>query len=140
VDWSNLQHTLRKRADAMGGQFAGIGRSVVDDRTAQQAVWVLFPAIASINGARNYLDLAEHAGASTVSWFGSPIDVTVEPTNAYGTVAMSWASPAGAGARWRSKGSAIFRPDGFVAELTEIVRDSWPRDLSTTRIEAVPAK
>jgi hypothetical protein len=113
VDWSNLQHTLRKRADAMGDQFAGIGHSVVDNRTAQQAVWVLFPAIAAMNGARNYLDLAEHAGASTVSWFGSPIDVTIEPANADGTVAMSWASPAGAGARWKSKGECHFSPGRF---------------------------
>jgi hypothetical protein len=118
ADWPNVQRALGPRADAMPNGYGRIGHSVIDDRTPQQATWPLFPAIEAMNRARSYLDLAERTGASTISWFGSPIDVTVEPANADGAVAMTWLSPSGAKAHPDSQGRAVFRRDGFPAKLT----------------------
>jgi hypothetical protein len=139
VDWPNVRRALARRADTMADGFGHIGHSVVDDRTADQATWPLFPAIEAMNSARSYLDLAERTGASTISWYGSPIDVTVEPANADGAVAMTWLSPAGAKAQPSSEGRATIRRDGFPAKLSQIVNDNGPRGPAqhVTEIEAM---
>ncbi len=137
IDWPSLQGTLQQRANSLGGVFGGIGRSVVDDRTAQQVGWVLFPAFDAMNRARSYYDVAKVTGASTVSWFGSPIDMTIGSED--GAVRMSWVSPAASGNAWVSKASVQFRRDGLVSHMTMTVRDPGISRQSTTIIdEAAP--
>jgi hypothetical protein len=137
ADWPALQRTLRQRADTLPGGFAfrSVGQSVVDDHDAHQVAWHLARGIEAMNFARSYLDFAKRTGASTVSWYGSPIDVTVAPADAEGAVAITWVSPSG-------EGRAMIRRDGFTARL---MRTSTPAGLSgsSTReiivIEAIAA-
>jgi hypothetical protein len=139
IDWPSVQRTLQRRANGLPGPFAGIGHSVVDERTSKQATWVLFPAFEAMNRARSYYDFAKQTGSSTISWYGSPIDVTIAPADANGAIALSWVSPAAAGANWSSKADAMLRKDGFVSRMTVVLRESdvLGRRRDTTAIEAV---
>ena len=130
ADWPVLQRTLRKRADALAGglAFRAIAYSVVD-HDAKQVAWHLVRAIEAMNFARSYLDLTQHIGPSTISWYVFPIDVTVEPDSADGAVIITWAAPSRANARPSNEGRAKFRRDGFTARL---VRTSIPPGVSDT--------
>jgi hypothetical protein len=145
ADWPALQGTLKRRADALPGGFAfrSVGHSVVDGHDAHQVAWHLARGIEAMNFARSYLHFTERTGASTISWYGSPIDVTVEPADAEGAVAITWVSRPTASARSDDEGHAIIRRDGFSAPL---MRTSTPAGLSgsPTReiiaIEAIAAR
>jgi hypothetical protein len=135
ADWPALQRTLRRRADTLPGGFAfrSVGHSVVDDHDAHQVAWHLARGIEAMNFARSYLDFAERTGASTISWYGSPIEVTVEPADAEGAVAITWVSgPA-------FEGHAIIRGDGFAAPLMRTATPAGLIGSSTREIIAIKA-
>lgn len=135
ADWPTLQRKLRERADTRLGGYSSVGYSVISN-DEKQVAWHLARPIEAMNFARSYLELAERTGASTISWYGTPINVTVEPANAEGAVAISWMAPS-------SDGHALFRPGGFTAQL---MRSATPAGLggSTVReiiaVEALAAK
>ncbi len=145
ADWPDVQRSLAQRADTFATDFnlRSVAHSVLDNNEAKQAIWRLAPAIEAMNFARSYLDFAQHTGASTISWYGSPIDVTVEPATADGAVAITWVSPSAAsGVQRTMEGHAVFRRDGFAAQLIRIVRRSAPRGLAEeiTAIQAAAAR
>jgi hypothetical protein len=107
--WAALQRTLRKRADTVLGVYSSVGYSIISN-DEKQVAWHLARAIEAMNFARSYLDLTVRTGASTISWYGTPINVTVEPANSEGAIAISWVAPS-------SDGHALFRPDGFTSQL-----------------------
>jgi hypothetical protein len=129
ADWPALRRTLAGRADALPGGFAirSVGHGIVDDNDAHQVAWHLARGIEAMNFARSYLNFAERTGASTISWYGSPIDVTIEPADAEGAVAITWVSASGPGARPGDQGQALIRRDGFCAPL---MRTSTPAGAS----------
>jgi len=145
ADWPKLQRVLDVRAESLPGDSAvrSIGHSVADrQQNAHQVAWHLAGAIEAMNFARSYFDVAKQTGASTISWNSSPIDVTVEPAGADGSVAMTWLSPSGAGARATSQGRAVLRPDGYAAPLTATsTRAGWRGSVQEiTAIKAIPAR
>jgi hypothetical protein len=118
VDWSALYRRLRARAAATwdNALVRSVANSVIDDRDAHQVANYLWPAVEAMNYARSYYAFAEQTGASTISWFGSPFDLTIAP--AATGVAMTWAAPAGVPPAQRTnEGHATFSPDGVAAPL-----------------------
>ena len=140
ADWPNLQRRLGQHAESLPGGFMvrSIGRSLVDGNDAKQVTWHLARALEAMNFARSYLDFTERAGASTISWYGSPIDVTVQPANTDGAVAITWVSQTRAGTRSDDEGRALLRQDGFAAPLTRTQTRSGPNGL-TQEIHVVEA-
>jgi hypothetical protein len=133
ADWPDLRRQLRERADSRLGRYSSVGYSLtLNDE--KQVAWHLARSIDAMNFARSYLEMAERTGASTISWYGSRINVNVEPANAEGAVAMSWT------ADW-TDGRALFRPDGFTAQL---MRSASPSGGAPGReivsVEALAAK
>jgi hypothetical protein len=133
VGWPVLQRTLLERADARLGTFASVGHSVAAN-DADQVAWHLARGLDAISFARAYLGRAERTGASTVSWFGTPVDITVARADGEGSVAITWLRPAGPSAQANDEGRAVFRRDGFVSLLT---RSSVPPGSDTQEREIV---
>jgi hypothetical protein len=119
ADWPNLQRKLRSRADNLAGGAAvrSVGRSLVDGNDAKQVTWHLARALEAMGFARSYLGFAERTGASTISWYGSAIDVTVDPANAEGAVAITWASHTQVDGRSVDEGRALIHRDGLAAPV-----------------------
>jgi hypothetical protein len=139
-DWPNLQGALGGRIDVLlddGYGSRSIGHSVIDDRNAAQVADYLAPAIEAMNYARSYFDFAKQTGASTISWYGSPFDMTIAPANNDGTVMMTWRAPSGARGHPTNEGSATFRRDGFTARLKMTRTDLVFARQKITEIEAL---
>ena len=144
ADWPNLQIALRQRADNLPGGLAvrSVGRSLVDGNDAKQVTWHLARALEAMGFARSYLAFAERTGASTISWYGSPIDVTVEPADSEGTVAITWVSQTRAGTRSVNEGRALIHRNGFATPLTRTQTSTGPNGLTQEIhvVEAIPAQ
>ena len=141
ADWPNVQRALQRRADTLPPEWRGVARSVPDNHTGQQVAWHLARAIEAMNFARSYIGFADRVGASTIRWHGGLlVDVTVEPPDSEGDVAITWALPSGAGVRQEGQGRGVIRRDGLVAPLTVTLTRDQGRTQEIHAIEAIAAR
>lgn len=128
ADWPNLARTLRERAMNLPmGQ--GVALSVIGTHTAEQVSWHLSRALDPMGFARSYLSFAQRTGASTIDWYGTPIDVTIQPTAAGGAT-IAWRTRSG------GSGEVELRPDGLASRAAATFADLGRQSFA---VEALPA-